>query len=130
MLLVRMASDAIHKPLRYPSDSIRLLDLAPGARGSPISGTLREARLSEEPQYECISYTWGDEAECKIIDLKGHSVDIRRNLWNFLQRCRQPHRIRTIWVDALSISQTNLAEKGQQVQMIGWIFKQAERVIA
>lgn len=34
-----------------------------------------------------------------------------------------------MWIDALSISQTDLAEKADQVAMIARIFKQAVRVL-
>ena len=39
-------------------------------------------------------------------------------------------RERLLWVDALSINQTNLEEKAQQVAMIGKIFQQSVRVLA
>ena len=124
-----MTSSPVHHLLEYP-DSMRVLDLQPDEPGSMISGVLREVRLSVNPAYECISYTWGHEPASKEIDLNGTLVRVRPNLWNFLQQLRQQDSTRTVWVDALCISQTDLEEKAQQVQMIGQIFKQAVRVLA
>ena len=46
-----------------------------------------------------------------------------------LEELRQRCEIRALWIDFLSISQSDLQEKGLQVQMIGDIFFNAERVL-
>jgi hypothetical protein len=109
---------------------MRVLDLQPDEPNSMISCVLREVRLSANPAYECISYTWGHEPVTKDIELNGTLVRVRPNLWNFFKRLRQQDSTRAVWVDALCISQTDLEEKAQQVQMIGQIFKQAVGVLA
>jgi hypothetical protein len=109
---------------------MRVLDLQPDKAGSMISGVLREVRLSTNPVYECMSYTWGHELASKDIELNGILVQVRPNLWNFLKQLRQQGNTRTVWVDALCISQADLKEKAQQVQMIGQIFQQAVGVHA
>ena len=56
-------------------------------------------------------------------------MPIGTNLDQALRRMRQPYSKRKLWVDALSISQSNLEEKAQQVKMISKIFRQAGKVL-
>lgn len=53
---------------------------------------------------------------------------LRQNLFQALTRFRGDSP-RVLWVDALCISQTNVQEKGQQVQQMGNIFRSADRVL-
>ena len=55
---------------------------------------------------------------------------IRPNLAGCLRHLRLPESDRRLWVDALSISQTNIEEMNQQVGNIGRIFRGASRVLA
>lgn len=110
-------------------DSIRLLTIHPGGFGSPLETSLHEVRLSDAPEYDCLSYTWGIYLHNESIKVNHTQLDITRGLWHFLQRIRLPDRTRVIWVDAICVSQDDLSEKAQQVSMIGDIFKSASKVL-
>ena len=56
-------------------------------------------------------------------------VAIRCNLWTCLRQFRESSAPIDLWIDALTIEQSDLAEKSQQVQMIGKIFQAASRVM-
>ena len=122
-------SAALYSPLHLPN-ATRLLPLHPGGEGIPICASLDEVSLDSELQYECLSYTWGDRLETETILINSQPVSIRRNLFEALMRTRRPEDPRTLWIDALSISQEDLDEKAQQVDMIGPIFRKASRVLA
>jgi Heterokaryon incompatibility protein (HET) len=121
---------------RLPNDedSIRLLEILPGSRDSPIRATLHVTCLSSQPSFEAISYTWGEVVDCKPIVINNDDcpVAIRHNLWTFLNVLRPPEGegSRMVWVDALCISQFDAEEKAEQVRMIGKIFSAAFRVVA
>jgi hypothetical protein len=109
--------------------STRLLKLFPGEPNSQIVTSLEQVDLENSPFYECLSYTWGTSLDTSDIVVDDSTVAIRRNLYNFLLRLRDAKETRTLWVDALCISQTDLDEKAHQVAMIGRIFRQAARVL-
>ena len=105
--------------------STRLMILECGAYYHPIRCRLVEVDLDDNPDYEAISYTWGDATDQETVHVNGIPVQMRSNLSSFLRRLRRSSGERTFWVDALSISQTDLSEKSRQVAMIGRVFKHA-----
>ena len=105
--------------------STRLMILERGAYYHPIRCRLVEVDLDDNPDYEAISYTWGDATDQETVHVNGIPVQMRTNLSSFPRRLRRTSRERTFWVDALSISQTDLGDKSRQVAMIGRVFKQA-----
>ena len=110
--------------------STRLIVLEPGAYYYPIRCRLGDVDLDDDPEYEAISYTWGDANDVETVHVNGLSLQMRSNLSSFLRRLRHISEEKTFWVDALSISQTDLNEKSRQVAMIGRVFKQATCVRA
>jgi hypothetical protein len=117
-------ADSVYSPLGT-STSTRLLVLHPGEFEDAIHCSLTEVDLNDNPKYETISYTWGSPKKQMMIHVDNQPVSIRSNLYNFLLRLRHESQPRTLWVDALSIRQSDLEEKGLQVAMIGRIFQQA-----
>ena len=109
--------------------STRLLKLFPGEPNSQIVTSLEQVDLAVSPVFECLSYTWGTSGDTSNISVDSSTVAVRSNLYNFLQSLRATNETRTLWVDALCISQTDLDEKAHQVAMIGRIFRQAARVL-
>ena len=110
--------------------SIRLLTLHPATESdATIRTTLEEVDLDLLPSsYEAISYTGGtDNAQDSII-VNGSIVEVRQCLFQALSRFRQESP-RVLWVDALCISQTDVKEKGQQVQNMGKVFGRADKVL-
>ena len=124
-------TDLAYQPLPTPT-STRVFTLQPGVWDSPICLSLEEIDLDDKPhlEYEAISYTWGPPGEQRLIRIEGHEdVHIRANLWNFIRRLRSEREPRTLWADAICISQSDPVEKSKQVELIGRVFGQALRVL-
>lgn len=109
--------------------STRVLKLFPGEPDSQIVTSLEQVDLENGPVYQCLSYTWGASDNTSDISVCNTSFAVRKNLYDFLRRFRDATETRSLWVDALCISQTDLDEKAHQVIMIGRIFQQAARVL-
>jgi hypothetical protein len=113
------------------TDSIRLIELQPGATGTPLACKLIDARKSENPQYEAISYAWGEPVFPHTIEELSSASALRLtvSLHGALQALRYEQDPRVLWADALCINQLDLKEKGHQVALMGPIFQDAQRVI-
>ncbi|EPE35676.1 hypothetical protein GLAREA_05013 [Glarea lozoyensis ATCC 20868] len=111
---------------------IRVLILEPSAQDdSVITCSLAPLSLSEiaRPQYEALSYVWGEAAERNEILLDGKLTSITRNLWTALKYIRQTDASRTLWIDAICINQNDINERNEQVRQMGRIYSQASCVL-
>ena len=121
-------SSSIYQELNTAS-STRLVRILSNNQTSTLSLELNEVNLDDDPVYGAISYTWGNEQDTAFVIVNNVYVPIRQNLLNFFFHLRSQNYSRQLWVDALSIRQDNLIEKGQQVGMIGRIFRSAQKVL-
>lgn len=82
------------------------------------------------PGYHAVSYVWGqpDPSEAYILSIDGNMVAVRQNIWRFLDQMRKERFNEQLWVDALCINQSDLAERSQQVALMGRIYAKANRV--
>jgi hypothetical protein len=113
------------------TDSIRIITLLPGVGHEQLKCTLDEVTFDESPQYEAISYVWGDEinpASIKCHDF-GYSLPITQNLAAALFRFRLADQQRMIWVDAICINQEDITERGHQVRLMGKVYGKASGVL-
>lgn len=83
----------------------------------------------ERVEYQALSYTWGHPTANQLIQLNGTPFRIRDNLWDFLQHARKQRITKYLWIDALSIDQSQVGERNHQVGMMGDIYSRAECVI-
>lgn len=83
----------------------------------------------ETGSYETISYAWGDPAQRATILLNGVTFDIAKSSEQALRRVRLLHRPRTVWIDAVCINQTDIAERSQQVAIMADIYRSGRRNI-
>lgn len=110
--------------------STRVLTLHPGAGADPISTSLDVIDLAHKfSTYEAISYTWGSLRLDNTTSVDGCEVDVTANLHRCLWRLRSSTAPRRLWCDYLCITQSDLGEKAQQVQIIGSIFSCATIVL-
>ena len=116
-------------PLPHKSCT-RLVVLQPGRYDDKIRCSMKTIDLDAEPSYIALSYTWGSKGDEAEIFVDEYRVWIRRNLCEALRAMRDSTSNVTLWIDALSISQSNLEEKSQQVANIGRIFSHAIEVRA
>ena len=129
-----------YDPMTRADSQIRLLKVGRGS-GKPVRCTISTFDTDACPEYEALSYTWelpvpAVESPQKII-LNGRFLEIRENLYNFLERVAQESIIydgkplcpRYLWVDAVCINQKSDYEKSCQVRRMGQVYEQAQRVI-
>lgn len=130
-----------HEPFPLSiSKPIRLLRILPGSR-QPIRCRIQAYDTNQgiPMEYLCLSYQWGPEEpedEMRVIELNGSRFRVRKNLWGFLYTARfksnasgSEYSNVQWWIDAICIDQTNVAEKSQQVQLMGEIYLRAKCVI-
>ena len=87
--------------------------------------------LSQAGEYTALSYTWGcPAARCRIF-VDDQPRLVTRNLWQLLCQAKKlRHRFAGwLWIDAISIEQSNPWEKLEQVKLISTIFQQAVRAV-
>ena len=108
----------------------RLVHLHPGRWLDRIVCSLSTVSLDDDPEFEALSYAWGDKTRPRFIVLNGHTIPITTNLWAVLRRLRREHDARVLWIDALCIDQKNIQERNHQVQQMGNIYKAAFCVLA
>jgi hypothetical protein len=115
------------------SKRIRLVKIVSGAPGSTIECEVNTCFLDRTPSYAAISYTWGSSLGFREVLIEGQPRSVPKNLWRFLDQARRlpnSRRLtRWLWIDALSIDQSNPQEKLDQVGIISSIFRKAERVV-
>ena len=121
-----------NQPLYFPlveAQIIRLVELAPGARDAPVVIRLFIAELEHHPEYDAISYVWGNPEDTLPILCNGRSFDITVNLNAAFVRVRYGDRPRILWADAVCINQMNLAERSHHVSFMGKIYRNARTVL-
>ncbi|PQE28114.1 ankyrin repeat-containing protein [Rutstroemia sp. NJR-2017a BBW] len=121
-----------YKPISLEGPAFRLLRVLKGLDGDPIQCQLFESKIpsSEDiSNYAALSYTWGSTSRpCDLI-INGNKISVTKNVYLALRDLRYREKDRILWVDALSINQSDKNEQGQQVQQMGSIYSKAERVI-
>jgi hypothetical protein len=126
-----------YQPLNAEKEEIRLLLVKPGAR---LCFSLECFELGQSPAYYALSYTWGPANPGGNILVNERLFRVRANLLEFLERLTEgkiPKQTRIsnsehplyIWIDQVCINQSNLEERGQQVQLMAEIYKHAAEVI-
>src|SRR5690348_9057999 len=90
-----------YRPLDSNPSAIRLAELLPGHWEDPIRCGLEHTSLDELPQYEALSYMWGDASSTTTISLCGCAVRITKSLELALKYLRRTDSSRILWIDAL-----------------------------
>lgn len=114
---------------------IRMLTLYPGERDDPLKGELKFFNIDSSESYEPLSYVWGPPPnngnhQIAISDDKGDgSLQLTASLYAALKRLRYTDRERRLWADQICINQKDMDERGQQVQFMNRIYKNARHVL-
>ncbi|KAI0180932.1 heterokaryon incompatibility protein-domain-containing protein [Hypoxylon sp. FL1284] len=134
-----------HAPL--PGNKcIRLATIHPGSFNDDVVVSFQTVAFPG-PEYEALSYVWGlkedplpvyvsrcDDGATSVLqetrNLRLEVMLMTQSLVVALRHLRYVEKPRTMWIDALCIHQTDAAEKGPQVAMMGDIFRHAHKVIA
>ncbi|EUC38294.1 hypothetical protein COCCADRAFT_22172 [Bipolaris zeicola 26-R-13] len=114
---------------------IRILELSAQL---PLDGHLVRASLHNiHINYVALSYTWGDPItysatnryhKNQSVCINGMQLSVAGNLAAALHYLRK-RKVSNIWVDALCIDQGNIQERGDQVKMMGDVYRKATRVL-
>lgn len=123
---------SIYSPLSASTHQIRLLTLTPSEnRDDDIFCCLDVVgfQSSPTPNYEALSYVWGDPFPKFTIAINGHPFEICHNLYITLRYLRHRTMPRTLWIDALCINQSDAAEKDHQIRQMGAIYSNASKVL-
>ena len=111
--------------------SIRVLHLLPAKSSlDDIECRLQVVRLVDDPVYEALSYTWGDESHRRYISVNDQRFSVTSNLWAALRYLRHTSETRSLWVDAICINQEDVKEKNFMVSQMHVIYHNSKRVIA
>jgi hypothetical protein len=105
---------------------VRLLPREPSA---DLEYELVSTRLSDAPDYRALSYVWGSRIPEATIRCIGETIIITKNCDYALRRLRNRYPAAMLWIDAIAINQKDLKERGQQVKIMGLIYRQATSVI-
>lgn len=113
-------------------DEIHIVELLPYATegpAAPLRCHVHTASLSRDPDYEAVSYVWGDPKQTTGIEIDGRDVQISMNLATLLQRIRHSNKKRGIWADQICIDQGNVDEKTAQVHMMGDVYSKCRQCL-
>ncbi|KAF2094560.1 hypothetical protein NA57DRAFT_60588 [Rhizodiscina lignyota] len=121
-----------YEPLDASKREIRLLKLAAGVREDPIIVKLVTVSLDDDPVFDALSYLWGEQEPVSSIYIGRRLREFRvaRNLRNALLDLRDKSELRTLWVDAVCINQSNNEERGHQVRSMRQVYSSARAVRA
>lgn len=115
--------------LALRENEFRVLVLHPGSGNEMINCSLLTCQYSDDLPYHALSYAWGDPTPVETIRCNGCDVGVAANLHAALSSLRHPRRTRLLWVDAICIDQSNVAERGHQVKNMNNIFAAARTVL-
>lgn len=118
----------VYAPLSKQPDSFRYIILHPDEVDSAPSCDIVHSSVASS-SYEALSYVWGDTDVMRPILLSGKSFNITTNLHLALSRLRYQDRPRILWVDAICINQSDVAERSKQVGLMAQIYQQCSRVV-
>jgi hypothetical protein len=122
-----------YEPIDSNSMQIRLLVIEGSKKlDAIIKCRLIRVCLETKPRYEALSYTWGgeerDSSQTQSILLDERVFTLTKNLKAALYKLRNISKPRLMWIDAICIDQLNIAERGEQVQLMRNIYQQVNGV--
>lgn len=127
-LSAQIRSD-VYQPLHTARKEIRLVTILPLTDpDSTIFCSIETVSLHDNPDYEALSYCWGDSSITKRALLDGHEIDITTNLYHALAQFQSETISSRLWVDAICINQSDFDERSEQVARMRDIFEAATNV--
>ncbi|KAI0127776.1 heterokaryon incompatibility protein-domain-containing protein [Xylariales sp. AK1849] len=101
-----------------------------GPVSTDLEVKLKTYPLNKCPNYEALSYTWGElDGPEFSVKCDGYNFLALGHLKNALTALRLPDRPRTLWIDAICINQNSKEERGQQVAIMRYIYRNATRAV-
>lgn len=124
-------NDPYHYHKLSDADEIRLVTIKPGKWTDPISCelTCHSLDVDDITEYSTLSYAWGSPRVTENIILEGRTWPVTVNLANALLFLRDHEKPVKMWIDALCIDQSDLKERGKQVQLMKDIYSGGTQVV-
>ena len=128
----------LHEPFEYPVSltlqevpRIRLVELLPEKTADHcIRCNIHDYDFDDSClEYETLSYVWGQKPASYNILVNDKSFKITDTLHDALHGLHDPEQSRFLWIDQLTINQSDNQEKTQQVAMMRDIYKRASQTI-
>lgn len=96
---------------------------------SPIIGHLCKLPLNSAGRFAALSYRW-EGSLTNTIDVNGAELAVTDNLFSALKALRAENGglPTPLWVDSICINQMDVAERSQQVPLMGQIYSEASPV--
>lgn len=110
----------------WTSGDIRILELLPGSFNDPLCCRLRAAAIERNPEYDALSYMWGDTSPKGRITLDGEVFPVTESLENAPRHVRLRDSKRCLWADAVCINQSDIKERGNQVHLMKEIYSRSK----
>ncbi|RAH55742.1 HET domain protein [Aspergillus piperis CBS 112811] len=118
-------------PLHPERNEIRLLTILPSTKAETIIRcSLESVSLDDSPEFEAISYVWGDASKKTDIIINDTLFYVTRSVDKTLRLLRRKDRQRVVWIDFVCINQHDVPEKNTQVPLLGRVYESASAVIA
>lgn len=118
--------ESIYYPLNHDRKEIRILHQLSDSSSTDILDCRLEIvslRHDPKPQYEAISYCWGEYNGHETIRLNGIHFDVPKSAARVLRRFSEPDSCTLpLWIDAICINQTDVNERSSQVLMMSEIY--------
>ncbi|KAK7978787.1 hypothetical protein PG988_006277 [Apiospora saccharicola] len=118
----------LYTPLDLSKQVTRLLCITPQAlaTGNSPEFRLQHALLDTKPQYETISYCWGDPTPCRTVLIDGKELQLPRSSAGIIEHISATSdQARVIWIDAVCVNQADTKERGHQVALMTRIYSEA-----
>jgi hypothetical protein len=108
---------------------IRVVHLYPTKGSGLMYCTIERVSIDDNPTFEALSYTWGTSPGRYQIQVGASVLSIGKNLAVALRTLSSGDKLRTIWIDAICIDQSNAAERNHQVRFMKDIYTRASSVV-
>jgi hypothetical protein len=117
--------------LKANSKQIRLIRLGhPISRGLGFTIQLEVVDLDNAPKYNALSYVWGQSDRIVPLICNQKTIKLTANLAKALESCFSRYPETPLWADGICIYQDDVAERSQQVLLMGEIYSHASMVLA
>lgn len=113
-----------HQPLDSEKHQIRLLKVRDSSEIT-VDYCLTTFDFESAPSYVALPYTWGNERPTGFVSIDNKEFEIRMNL-NFLRTYEADDYL---WIDQISIDQSNFEERSHQVKMMWKIYSRCDYVL-
>ena len=118
-----------HEPSANRGSEIRLLRILTGLVDDDVKVEIVHTSVGDAPLFIAISYTRGDEKDCRFLRIDTKRLRVRSNCYYALRQARLYYAGEDVWIDSICINQSDVTEKSIQVRFMGDIYSKATLVL-